>query len=86
MAWARKLDSDIFPSAADFKYKVQTANGEARVAAVTLDQVAIDDITIRYVRGFVSERGKLATTLLGMSFLSKLSRAEMSRGTLTLQE
>ena len=76
----------IFPSAADFKYKVQTANGEARVAAVTLDQVAIDDITIRNVRGFVSERGKLATTLLGMSFLSKLSRAEMSRGTLTLQE
>ena len=76
----------IFPSESDFKYKVNTANGVARVAAVTLDQVSIDDITIRNVNGFVSERGKLNTTLLGMSFLNKLSRAEMSRGTLTLQE
>ena len=76
----------IFPRAADFKHTVQTANGVARVAAVTLDQVSIEDITIRNVQGFVSERGKLGTTLLGMSFLSKLSRAEMSRGTLTLQE
>ena len=75
----------IFPGEGDFKYKVNTANGEARVAAVTLDQVSIDDITIRDVRGVVAERGKLGTTLLGMSFLSKLSRAEMSRGTLTLQ-
>ncbi len=78
--------SGIFPRDSDFKYKVNTANGVARVAAVTLDQVSIDDITIRNVNGFVAERGKLATTLLGMSFLSKLSRAEMSRGTLTLQE
>ena len=76
----------IYPGEGDFKYKVNTANGEARVAAVTLDQVSIDDITIRDVRGVVAERGKLGTTLLGMSFLSKLSRAEMSRGTLTLQE
>ena len=78
--------SGIFPRDSDFKYKVNTANGVARVAAVTLDQVSIDDITIRNVNGFVSERGKLNTTLLGMSFLNKLSRAEMSRGTLTLQE
>ena len=76
----------IFPGEGDFKHKVNTANGVARVAAVTLDQVSIDDITIRNVSGFVAERGKLGTTLLGMSFLSKLSRAEMSRGTLTLQE
>ena len=78
--------SGIFPRDSDFKYKVNTANGVARVAAVTLDQVSIDDITIRNVSGVVAERGKLGTTLLGMSFLSKLSRAEMSRGTLTLQE
>ena len=78
--------SGIFPRESDFKHKVNTANGVARVAAVTLDQVSIDDITIRNVNGFVAERGKLGTTLLGMSFLSKLSRAEMSRGTLTLQE
>lgn len=65
---------------------MQTANGVARVAAVTIDTLSIDDITVRNVRAAVAERGKLGTTLLGMSFLSRLSKAEMSRGVLLLQE
>lgn len=76
----------VFPGAADFRHKVSTANGVARVAAVTLDQVSIGDITVRNVQAVVSEPGRLQTTLLGMSFLSKLGKAEMSRGLLTLQE
>lgn len=76
----------IFPRDSDFKLKVNTANGVARVAPVTLDSVTIDDITVRNVRAVVAEPGRLNQTLLGMSFLGQLSRAEMSRGTLTLQE
>jgi predicted aspartyl protease len=34
----------------------------------------------------VSERGMLGTTLLGMSFLKRLRRVDMSGGTLVLQE
>ncbi len=76
----------IFPSQADYTVRVNTANGQARVAPVTIDQITIDDVTVRNVRGFVAERGAMTTTLLGMSFLSRLTRSEMSRGVLTLQE
>ena len=61
------------------------ANGTARVAAVTLDDVAIEDITVHNVRAVVAEPGNLQTTLLGMTFLSQLSRTEMSRGVLLLE-
>jgi aspartyl protease family protein len=70
----------------EFTHRVSTANGVARVAIVTLDSVAIDDITVRNVRAAVAERGKLSKTLLGMSFLGQLSRTEMSRGVLVLEE
>jgi aspartyl protease family protein len=70
----------------EFTHRVSTANGVARVAMITLDSVAIDDITVRNVRAAVAERGKLSKTLLGMSFLGQLSRTEMSRGVLVLEE
>lgn len=70
----------------DFTHRVSTANGVARVAIVTLDSVAIDDIVVRDVRAAVAEPGKLTKTLLGMSFLGQLRRAEMSRGVLVLEE
>ncbi len=76
----------IFLRDSDFTQRVQTANGIARVAPVTIDTLTIDDITVRHVRAAVTERGKLKTTLLGMSFLGRLSKAEMSRGVLVLQE
>jgi aspartyl protease family protein len=70
----------------EFTHRVSTANGVARVAMITLDSVAIDDITVRNVPAAVAERGKLSKTLLGMSFLGQLSRTEMSRGVLVLEE
>ncbi len=70
----------------DFTHRVSTANGVARVAIVTLDSVAIDDIRVHNVRAAVAERGKLSKTLLGMSFLGQLRRTEMSRGVLVLEE
>ncbi|MEZ5851237.1 MAG: TIGR02281 family clan AA aspartic protease [Hyphomicrobiaceae bacterium] len=76
----------IYPRPGDFTQKVNTANGVARVAPVTLDSVSIADITVRNVRAVVAESGQLNVTLLGMTFLGRLGRAEMSRGVLTLQE
>jgi aspartyl protease family protein len=70
----------------DFTQQVRTANGVARVAPVTLDRVSIGDITVRNVPASVSERGMLGTTLLGMSFLKRLSRVDMRGETLILQE
>ncbi|MFN3746665.1 MAG: TIGR02281 family clan AA aspartic protease [Hyphomicrobiaceae bacterium] len=70
----------------DYTHRVSTANGVARVAIVTLDSVALEDIMVRDVRAAVAEPGKLTKTLLGMSFLGQLRRAEMSRGVLVLEE
>jgi len=70
----------------DFTQQVRTANGVARVAPVTLDRVSIGDITERNVPASVSERGMLGTTLLGMSFLKRLTRVDMRGETLILQE
>lgn len=71
---------------ADFTAQVSTANGTAAVAPVTLDRVSIGRITVRDVRAAVSERGRLEKTLLGMSFLSRLDRVDISAGRLTLIE
>jgi aspartyl protease family protein len=76
----------IYMKDSDFTQRSQTANGIARAAPVMLDRVTIGDITVRNVRASVSERGRLQVTLLGMSFLSRLSRTEMRKGTLVLYE
>jgi aspartyl protease family protein len=76
----------IFVHPSDFTHTVSTANGVARVAPVTIDEISIGDITVRNIRAAVAERGKLAQTLLGMSFLSRLSRVDMRDGALILQE
>jgi aspartyl protease family protein len=70
----------------DFNRTVSTANGIGRVAPVTLGRVSIGDITVRNVPAAVAEPGRLKTSLLGMSFLSRLSRFDMRSGRLTLQE
>lgn len=75
----------IFLTDADFRHKVSTANGAARMAVVMLDDVSIEDITVHDVRAAVAEPGRLQTTLLGMTFLGQLRRAEMSRGVLLLE-
>lgn len=76
----------LFLSSNDFTARVRTANGTAKVAPVRLDRVEIGGITVRDVDAVVSERGRLGTTLLGMSFLSRLGRVDMRQGQLVLAE
>lgn len=81
---SERLGLRLKPS--DFTARVQTANGTVSVAPVELDRVSIGRITVRNVRGVVSERGRLAKTLLGMSFLGELQRVDISQGRLLLIE
>ena len=76
----------IYVNPGDFTHIAQTANGTARVAPVKISRISIGDITVRNVSAVVSEQGKSERTLLGMSFLGRLSRVEMRGGTLVLQE
>jgi aspartyl protease family protein len=55
-------------------------------ARVVLNRVEIGNVLVRDVEGVVLPRGAYAGTLLGMSFLNKLSRFKVENGTLFLDE
>lgn len=61
------------PAPEDFTTSVSTANGKAYVAPIRLPSVRIGDVEVRNVQAAVAEAGKLNNSLLGMSFLSRLS-------------
>lgn len=75
----------IYPGPGDYKYETRTANGVGHVAAVTLGEVRLGEIVVNDVQAVVGERGMLDVSLLGMSFLSRLSRVEASENTMALQ-
>jgi aspartyl protease family protein len=60
-----------------YTVNVDTANGRARAAAVTLDRIAIGGIIERSVPALVAQPGQLRTNLLGMSFLNRLQSWEV---------
>lgn len=76
----------VVPRDSDFTQRANTANGIAKYAPIDIDRLSIDGVEVRNVRAAVMEEGKLETTLLGMSFLSKLGRVEMRSGRLVLEE
>jgi aspartyl protease family protein len=85
LTWEDAERTGIYVSDSDFKYKSQTANGYTRIAIVEIASISIEGIEVRNVRASVHEPGKLHMTLLGMSFLGKLHRAEMRSGRLILE-
>jgi aspartyl protease family protein len=76
----------ILPFPSDYKYAVSTANGTGRVARVMLDEVRVGPLVVRDVEAVVGERGALSSSLLGMTFLSKLAKIESAGGTLVLRQ
>ena len=60
-----------------YSVSVETANGRARAAQVTLDRLAVGDIVERAVPALIAQPGQLRTSLLGMSFLSRLEGWEV---------
>lgn len=73
------------PETLDFSTPVITANGKARIARVTLDSVQVGSIGLFGVRAAVAEEGKLHSSLLGMSFLSRIQETTFRRDTLVLR-
>lgn len=67
-----------------FDTPVQTANGMAHVRRIRLSSVRLGSIQLDDVEALVAEEGMLATNLLGMSFLKRLSRYEVRDNTLVL--
>jgi len=75
----------IASSPRDFTMKLGTANGVMLAAPVVLHDVAIGEIMVHDVEAVVVPEDRLQVSLLGMSFLSKLSRFEISGGRLLLR-
>jgi aspartyl protease family protein len=74
------------PPASAPQARANTANGQVSYTMVRLNEISIDGITVRDVEGAVMPKGALKGTLLGMSFLRKLSRFEIHDGRLALTQ
>lgn len=68
----------------DFTGTANTANGTTRFARATIKRIEIGGVTVRNVQAMVLSNDALSETLLGMSFLNKLSRYEFNGNRLTL--
>ena len=79
---AQRLGID--PAALRYGYRVVTAGGQIRAASVKLASITVAGARVDNVDALVIERG-LDTSLLGMTYLGRLSRFEAGRGGLVLQ-
>lgn len=61
----------------DYSVNIDTANGRARAAPVTLERVAVGSLVEHSVDALVAPPGQLKTSLLGMSFLNRLQSWEV---------
>lgn len=68
----------------DYNVQVSTANGTGRAASVILDQIEVGGIVRKRIRAFVAETEALEQSLLGMTFLTTLSRYGVSANSLEL--
>ncbi|MBY6006301.1 TIGR02281 family clan AA aspartic protease [Salipiger bermudensis] len=74
----------LAPEALLFHGEANTANGRVRTAPVRLDTVALGPFTDRNLRAYVNE-GEMRSSLLGMSYLQRFDRLEISGGRLILE-
>jgi aspartyl protease family protein len=80
---AKRAGLDL--SRLNYSVPVQTANGQSFAAPVRLNNVSIGSVTLTRVDALVAKPGSLQTSLLGMSFLSRLRSYEFSGNYLTLR-
>jgi aspartyl protease family protein len=68
----------------DYSANVTTANGQAHAAQVTLASVSVAGARVSDVQALVIDKG-LPTSLLGMTYLGRLSRFEATQSALILR-
>jgi aspartyl protease family protein len=79
---AKRLGFD--PAHLDYSYSVITADGKARAAPIKLASIAVAGARVDDVQAYVIEKG-LETSLLGMTYLGRLSRFEATPTSLILR-
>jgi len=76
----------INPQPSDFAARTSTANGIVTVAPIVLKEVVVGEISVSDVPAIVHPDVQYRGSLLGMSFLSRLSQFEVSGGRLMLKQ
>ncbi len=79
---ARRLGID--PATLSYNYTVATANGQARAAQIRLASISVGQARVDNVDAYVLDRG-LETSLLGMTYLGRLSQFEATKTNLILR-
>lgn len=79
---ARRLG--LRPQNLNYGYDITTAGGSSRAAAVTLASISINGARVDNVQALVVSDG-LDVSLLGMSYLGRLTRFEATRSTLRFE-
>lgn len=79
---AQRLGID--PAKLQYAYKVVTAGGQIPAASVRLASITVAGARLDNVDALIMQKG-LDTSLLGMTFLGRLSRFEATPGSLVLQ-
>jgi aspartyl protease family protein len=79
---ARRLSID--PANLRFDHAVDTASGKSRAAVVELDYISVAGARVEHVPALVLESG-LQTSLLGMTYLGRLSKFEATQTALILR-
>ncbi len=83
-AAARRLG--LYLSQSDYRIAVSTANGVVAAAPVRLGEVRLGNVSVRNVEAVVVSGDALPVNLLGMTFLSRLSKFEIADGQLVLTQ
>ncbi len=78
-------NAGIDTSKLSYSSVVQTANGITSTASIIIDQVQVGSIILQNVEAAVGQNG-LDTSLLGMSFLTRLGSYNVTAGTLTMSQ
>jgi aspartyl protease family protein len=60
-----------------YSVNIETANGRTYAAAAIIDRIAVGGIVERAIPALIAQPGTLKTSLLGMSFLSRLEGFEV---------
>jgi aspartyl protease family protein len=76
----------ITPSMYGRPARMQTANGVVMAKRVRLASIQIGPLEVQDIEAVVMPKGRLAKSLLGMTFLSRLRRYEFRSGQLVMEQ
>lgn len=76
----------LLPDKSEFRIPMSTANGITRAAPILIDSIEVGQVAVHNVKAVVMPDRALGISLLGMSFIKKLSNVKMGQGKLELTQ